>query len=417
MIKSLGITAAVTLASMALPALAQDANETPEPNPFLEAVSESIIDIERADGGGLTGEGWDRLITEADAAHFFLIGETHSTADIALVASALHREIAPFGYDHLVVEMGPWSTRFAEGLIRESDTALADHIAAPGNAFDLPFLSAKEEIDFLVQAVKLSRHDTAVLWGVDQEFIAAGQILAEVLSGSATTDAQRKAAEAFTAGAASSFMHLGAAPQAEIDALVAAFADGPDDPRALSEAIALSHRVYGPFVRGTGPIYPANLERENYMKANFLQHFRKAEDRLGTPPKALFKFGGFHMEQGLSGTNVPSFGNFVMEWGRSRNLKSVHIMIDCLSGEAWAIQQNEPRPCKPYALEEGSLIMEALRGRDAALIDLRSLRPKLRSSTEIDAKTRDLILSFDYYLALRDVKAGTPAAHLTFPPQ
>ena len=114
MIKAFGITAAVTLASMALPALAQVATETPKPNPFLEAASESIIDIERAEGGGLTGEGWDRLIAEADAAHFFLIGETHSTADIALVASALHREIAPFGYDHLVVEMGPWSTRFAD---------------------------------------------------------------------------------------------------------------------------------------------------------------------------------------------------------------------------------------------------------------------------------------------------------------
>jgi hypothetical protein len=210
-------------------------------------------------------------------------------------------------------------------------------------------------------------------------------------------------------------MYVGAAPQEEIDALVAAFADGSPEARELVDAIVLSHRVYGPFTRRTGPIYFGNLERENYLKRNFLMHFQSAEDRLGYAPKALFKFGGFHMERGLSGTNVPSFGNFVMEWGRARDFQTVHVMIDCLSGEAWAIQQNKPQPCTPYALEEDSPLFEALKGRETALVNLAALRPLLRSSTPIDAKTRDLILSFDYYLALSDVKAGTPGGDLSFP--
>ncbi len=396
---------------------AQSAEPNEEPHPFIAAISDNVIDIERDAAGELSGPGFEQIVQKAGEAQFFLIGETHATADVALVAGAIHRALAPQGFEHLVVEIGPWSTRFVEELVRSGDDALGKHVASPGNGLTLPFLSFKEEIAFIEQAIALSPHGDHVLWGVDQEFIAAGPILASRLSEMADDEEQTAAAEVFADGTVSSFMYLGAAPQEEIDALVRAFANGSPEGRELTEAIALSHGVYGPFVRGTGPTYPANLERENYMKRNFLAHFAEAEAELGYPPRALFKFGGFHMERGLSGTNVPSFGNFLMEWGRARDFGTVHLMIDCLSGEAWAIQQNAPQPCEPSSLPENSPIIAAMKGRETALVDLAAMRPLLRSDTPIDAKTRDLILSYDYYLGLRDVEAGTPAGDLSFPPQ
>ena len=44
------------------------------------------------------------------------------------------------------------------------------------------------------QAVSLSPHDDNVLWGVDQEFLAAGPILAAKLHQLATSDAEHAAA-------------------------------------------------------------------------------------------------------------------------------------------------------------------------------------------------------------------------------
>lgn len=408
---------AALLTASALPAMAQPSEEAAGEHPFITAIGDNVIAIERSETGDLTGLGWQVLQERADEAQFFLIGETHATADIALVSAAIHRALAAKGYEHTVVELGPWSTRFTEQLVRSGETALADYIATPRKQFSLPFLSFTEEIAFINQAVALSPHGEHVLWGVDQEFVAGGTLLAPLLAEFAETDAQIAAAEAFAQAAESNFAYVGAAPQEDIDALVAAFADGSQEARALVDAIALSHRVYGPFMRGSGPIYPANLERENYMKRNFLAHFNEAEARLGYAPKAIFKFGGYHLERGLSGTNVPSFGNFLMEWGRARDFGTVHVMIDCLSGEAWEIQRNATRPCKPYNLPEDSPILAALEGRDSGLVDLTALRPLLRADTPIDEKTRDLILSYDYYLGLSDTKAGTPAADLTFPPQ
>lgn len=416
-IRKLALLVGVASLGLATSSIAQETAEAETPHLFISAISDNTLELSHGADGELSGNAWDRLQDEAAQAQFFLIGETHATADVANLAIAMHRALAPQGYEHMVIEVGPWSTRHTEDLIRSGNGKLGEFIAAPGNGFTLPFLFFTEEIALVEQAVSLSTHDDNVLWGVDQEFLAAGPILAAKLHQLATSAAEHAAAAQLEAKSSEQMMYLGSAPQEEIDALVAAFADGTAEARELVDAIALTNRIYGPFVKRSGPIYYANLERENYMKTNFLEHFAAAEERLGHPPKAFFKFGGFHLERGLSGTNVPSFGNFVMEWGRARDFGTVHVMIDCIDGQAWGVQQSAPVPCTPYALAEGSPILAALEGKDMAMVDLKALRPLLRSSTPIDAKTRDLILSYDYYIALRDVQPATPAADLGFPGQ
>jgi hypothetical protein len=383
---------------------------------FVEAASEHVYSIERSEPEEFHGEGWDRLITAAHRVDFFLVGEQHAAKDIAQFEKALHASVAPKGYEHMVVEVGPWSTRHAEALLRsDQEDGLGTFIASEGNRFTLPFLFFREEIDLVEQAVRLSPHPDKVLWGVDQEFLGAGPILVNQLRELADTDPQKAAVEKLAQGVASNFMYLGAAPDEDIVALKAAFADGSTEAKSLVDAIVLTHRVYGPFVRGTGPIYPANLERENYMKDNFLIHFQAAEQRLGYAPKAFFKFGGYHMERGLSGTNVPSFGNFILEWSRSQGLSSTNVLVDCYGGEVFAIMSGGPAPCDSYALDEGSPLLNALGDREIALIDLAALRPALPRYRDLDAKTRDLILSYDFYVAIKDVKPQTPVADLTFP--
>ena len=191
--------AAGLLACAGTGAAAQSVEPEQEPHPFIAAISDHVIEIDRDAAGNLSGPGFDLLVQEAGEAQFFLIGETHATADVALVASAIHRALAPQGYEHLVVEIGPWSTRFVEETVRSGDGALGSHVASPGNGLILPFLSFEEEIAFVEQAIALSPHGGHVLWGVDQEFIAAAPILAPQLVAMAGNNEQTAAAAAFAA--------------------------------------------------------------------------------------------------------------------------------------------------------------------------------------------------------------------------
>lgn len=402
-----------TLALLALPAMtsAQDSD------PFAEALGQSVLQISMTDDSALAGDGHRALLDEAAGVHFFLVGEQHAAREIALVETALQRDLAEQDFGYMVVELGPWSTREVERLIRSGDGALAAHIRTPGQQFHFPFVFFEEEAALVEQAVALSPHGEQVLWGVDQEFIGAGAVLAEQLTALAESDEQRAAAARFAAGVAANPMYLGTADTDEMVEIVNPFLrDRTSEGFALATGIEQTWRIYGAFTRGAGPIYTANLERENLMKRQFLAHFAAAEARNGEPPRAFFKFGAFHLERGLSGTDVPSFGNFLMEWGRARDLRSVNLMIDCLGGETWGIQQGSPEPCENYAgLDTDSPLFAAMGEARMALFDLRSLRPHLNRARDLDPRLRRLILAYDYYLVIRDVTPQTPLADIRPP--
>ena len=376
-----------------------------------ELIAEQQLAIAES-GGRYSGAGWDRLVADGAAAQFFMIGEQHATADIARFATALHAELAQRGYTHAAMEVGPWSTEFAERLVRSGDGRLADFIRRPGHAFAIPFLFFQEEIDLAERIVAASPDREHALWGVDQEFVGSGPIAAELLRGWAATDAQRAAAEAFAAQSAANPMFVGGLGPAELDPLAAAFA-GHADAEALIEGLRLTAEIYAPFLRRNSPIYPANLRRETYMKTNFLRHFADAERRLGTPPRVFLKFGGYHAMRGFSGTNVPGFANFLAEWGLSRGFGLVNMMIDCDGGQALNPQTNETGPCEPY-FGRDTVIGGMARDQRMTLIDLRPLRAQLPRMQDLDPLTRQTILAFDYYLVIKDVAAATPVA--TLPP-
>lgn len=404
---------AAALAACMLPATVM----AQEGDPFARALERSVLEISMAADGTLGGDGFEALIAAGASADMFLVGEQHAAREIALAEAALHRELADYSYEYMVVELGPWSTRRVESLIRAGDGALAEYIRTPGQALHFPFIFFEEELALVEQGVALSPHDDHALWGVDQEFLAAGPVLAERLAAMAESDDQRDAAARFAAGVAENPMYLGTAPIAELVEIANPFlGDRNSEAFALATRIELTRRIYGPFTLGEGPIYPANLERENLMKREFIAHFDAAEERDGRVPNIFFKFGGFHMERGLSGTDVPSFGNFIIEWGRSRELRSVNLMIDCLGGETYGIQQGGPVPCENYSgLDADSPLFAAMGDAPMALFDLKSLRPLLNRARDLDPDLRGLILSYDYYLVIRDVTPQTPVADLMLP--
>lgn len=397
-----------TIAAIAFLSSASIAQPELEEDPLIEATTANILAIERHPDGSLSGPGWEQLMRDAEAAQFFLIGEQHATADIAEIEAGLQRGLASRGYDHMAVEIGPWSTRFAENLIRTQSDLAAAIRSAPGNGYAIPFLFFAEDAALVHQAVESSPAQFDVLWGLDQEFIAAAPVLLPMLGERARTTAQFDAIAAFEALSDANPMALGAGPPEQFDALRAAFNTGEDQAALeLVDAMILSNRIYGPFTGRSGPIYPANLLRENYMKQNFVDHFARTDARDGQPPRVFLKFGANHMMRGRSLTNVPALGDFIVEWGRPRGFDAVNILIDCIGGEAVEVQTGGTAPCESYMLDADSIIHRLTAGRPLTLIDLRPLRSLVRSDSAINQATRDLIFAFDYYLGVANVSPAT----------
>jgi hypothetical protein len=68
-------------------------------------------------------------------------------------------------------------------------------------------------------------------------------------------------------------------------------------------------------------------------------------------------------------------------------------------------------PCEAYYSKDSAIARMPKPDR-MTLVDLRPLRPLLSRLTDLDEESRKLILSFDYYLAIKDVRPATATAPL-----
>lgn len=357
------------------------------------------------DGRELTGDGLQWLLDEADAAQFFLFGEQHATADIARSAEALFRAMATQGYSVAVVEVGPWSTPIMERKMRaEGDRSYEAFMADPSNRLTFPFFFFREEADFATAVIEVSPENPA-LWGVDQEFVAAGSILLAQLAASADTPEKRAAVETARTSVGENPMALGTGPDEPWEHLAEAFKDG-ESGNLMSEML-LSRRIYAPFTGRGGNIYDANFLRENYMKARLLDHLERFDQEHDRWPRAFFKFGANHVAYGHSPTDVLSLGTFVSEVARTRGMTTFSLHVDCRGGLVSDPRSGEHAACDSYFLGEASNLGKFIADDKPTLIDLRALRPHRRLWADWDEKSRQLILAYDAYLALPDVKPAS----------
>ena len=71
-------------------------------------------------------------------------------------------------------------------------------------------------------------------------------------------------------------------------------------------------------------------------------------------------------------------------------------------------QANKAVPCESY-FDSDSLIARAVAGGPPVqIVDLRQLRPALGRLKTADEVTRNVILGFDYYVAIKGGAAATP---------
>jgi hypothetical protein len=371
-----------------------------------QRINEQKLELMRRPDGSFSGAGWERLLEDSTGAQFTMVGEQHGAASIIEFATALQKSLAARGYSHAALEIGPNSTTFAEELIRQRPSALTDYISRPGYGFTFAFLFFAEEVRLAEQMVSLSPDRVRSLWGLDQEFVGSAPITAELLARRAQTPAQQDAVRRFREQAAQDKFFVGTIKQADLAQLESAFASEARA-SALVKDLRTSNSIYEPFLKQS-PVYHANLTRENLMKNNFQVAFDAAMRRNGRAPRVFLKFGGNHAMRGHSATDVPSLANFLMEWGLGRGYRLVNVMVDCEGGEVLDPQTLTNKPCERYFPKDTQLADALRSGPSYQMVDLRPLRAQLARWTDVDPKTRQLVLAFDYYVLIRNVRAAAP---------
>jgi len=397
MIRCLLVILAVTMGAKAL---AQDEN------PLFGVLQDHTYPLGYGPDG-VSDEGGDYLNARAREAGLVGFGEQHATADIALFARAWFHDLREFGFDHAVIEVGPWSTQSAEALLRGRPGAFENDAASRADGLAYPFLFFQEEADLARDMVQSHQAKGPALWGVDQEFVASGSILADRLEHLARTEAQSLAVTDFRSQLEQSPWLVGAGSAEDFSALQAAFAQGEPEAIALIGEIIRSNRIYAPFMGREGSVYAANLEREQGMKRYFLHAWEQIRLETGDNPEIFLKFGGNHLMRGLSATNVPSLGNFISEWSLSEGIGFFNIMVDCHGGYATDPRTGEPVPCESYFNTQGTMF-EGVADEGPVVIDLAALRPLASSTPGLDENARQLIFAFDAYVVLPDVSGATP---------
>lgn len=359
----------------------------------------------RIEGRSLQGPGADWLLAQAAAADFLLLGEQHTTAEIGLLSAGMFERLVPAGFAVAAIEVGPWSTRRMETMLRDGDS-FDRYLAEPAHRTVFPFYGLREDAEFLRTVIARSPRKVEVLWGLDQEFVAAAPVLLDELAALATSDAQRASLAALREASRADRSALAAGSDAPWQALHEAFA-GNAPAQAITADILVSRRIYAPYMERGGSYYLANDERERYMKTQLATRLGEAAGPRGEWPKVFIKTGAYHLAYGHSPTSVLSLGTFVREYAHASGRTAFSVHVDCLAGESANFFAGGTAPCESAYLGADSPLRRFVAVGKPVLVDLRGLRTKRSAWRDWDERTRSLILAYDAYLVLPTVTPGT----------
>ena len=390
--------AAVAALLCAVPAAANDADD------LSRLLRDNSWRVEST-ATGLSGPGAARIVDWSRDAQFFLLGENHGSAGIARFATGVAKALGPVGFRHTVVEADPLVTdRMVALLKRGGMPAFANWLATDQRARAVPFFMWREEADFAVAALA-----NGPVWGVDQSFLAAAHvhldaIAAQTRNRTAVAMAKTMAAEA----RADVIGWLAKVDRARIVALRDAIPARDAAARRMADLLVQSAAIYSPFSGGQGSWHRANLERETLMKRSFLGYYDAVVRRGGPPPRVLFKFGAWHLQRGLSETNVPSLGNFLAEVALARYDRPVfNLRVMCGPGAEQVLFDGRVASCADEFAPVAPAFGAALSAEGETLFDLRPLRDRPRVWRDWPAEAKRLVWTYDAVVVIRGGGAAT----------
>jgi len=369
--------------------------------------------------GRLSGAGGEALIRSARDAQYVLIGEEHGIAESALVAEAMAHALRPDGRRYLINEIGPFSAREIERLVREGDEAAWDDFyrSAP---FSIPFFWFREEVAF-ARAVIANEGQEAALWGLDQEFVLSPALHLDLLLASGVDPSAvayvTRLLESERSGLASlvetrnpmaaPLMMFGSGE--DIGRLREMYAGDEEVLRRL-DAIEESRAIYGLFNQGRG--FENNLGRARLMKRQLREHLSATPEGLaGT--RLIGKFGANHVFRGHTPARILDIGSFLAELAEWNGNRSFHLLVLPVSGARNMVLPFTGPGAAAIPIDCASLGSYAVACEAAGTIegwqyvDLAAIRPRLLQDPSLAPKLAELAMGFDAVVYVNDATPAT----------
>ncbi|MFI5311939.1 MAG: hypothetical protein ACHQQ3_11935 [Gemmatimonadales bacterium] len=318
------VTGAILLVVGAPPASAQAG--------FLDSLVRANTRVVELRGDSLTGPGATFILDETRRAQFVALGEQHNAREIPIFTTALFRMLqARYGFHYFAGEQDPTSGRIvSEAPVRGS----RDSVAALARRYPHAFtFMSDQELQMLADIGASAKTAAHPVWGCDQAFGATHALdrLLPMVRGTGSRSAivklREMTAEKERVRDLEAYHYMAMEPKgntfADLAQLVRA-APGSEAEQIVSDLV-VSDRVYRNYREGNH--YENGYEREEYMKSRFLDEYRRAQRSGDALPRAVMKFGHWHIFRGIGPSNLQMLGNFVSEFATSNGMRSFHIAI------------------------------------------------------------------------------------------
>jgi len=382
-----------------LPLMAQTTEEPPETT-TLVANNSYVFSYSKQE---LKGEAANFLVKATASSQFVLLGEQHMDHEIPIFAGALFRMLHQHhGFGTLVVEQDPIAIEDALAPDRRGN---AERLAAYSAKYPTLFeFDTDEDLSLLADVSSMIPGPDAI-WGAEQATSSA-RALEELISLTANDDSKSLTQKMYalardsenTPGFEDNWL-IQSDTEKQIESLIQVFDPTPKS-RAdrLLTGLKKSAEIYGYYIRAEGGDWVGlynNTVREALIKELFLERYHAASQD-GSLPKALFKYGNYHLYHGKSPTHAYPIGNLAHEFAIVNGMEAYGIAVYA-QGENYQTLDDLPDWMKP--------LLPAQQPTVPTLIDLRALRPYQRlfriQVADIEQwKLRDLINGYDAIVLL-----------------
>lgn len=346
-----------------------------------------------------SGPGFELLLESAAGAQFFILAEEHNLLQLNQLAVGLFDELQErHGVQHLVLEQGnviaSWIDAAARAGGRDSVRALVRRYP------HAPTFATDEELDLMTHVRQASTAPGPAVWGVDQE-LAAMHLLEYLAERAPTADARatfdRLAKEAYPYEhiRTGDVHYLYSVADPDEYAALSSLPGVGDDPEfaAMLGALQRTVRIYAGQHQAESA-YASNLEREESMRARFMEQYRAAHAG-GSLPKAIVKMGHWHTLRGFYRGNVLTFGTFLTELAAANGMGTVVVSTHVVnSPDAWR--------------NTSGVIEEIADPTGIVVVDLRPLRPLAHANAiaDLSAGWRRSIFQADFLLIIGGGRTG-----------
>jgi hypothetical protein len=375
------------------------------------------------DGEVFAGPAWERLLAEARNAQFFLIGEEHGIAENPMLAAQLFTSLVDEGYENLVIEISP---PIAQSLDR---TLKSGGIEGLQGLYELAggepaFFGMREEAE-LLHAARAALPDVhEVLWGIDYEVASDRRLLHQLQNAPrpASADQPLNALVAASEDSWASYAKTGniqlafsfSGDPALVRDVKKSWPDPDDEISLLLETLETTLEINRLWVEGRG--WESNALRAEFMRSNFLRHWRKATSQ-GDTPKLMAKLGASHLVRGINMTGTFDLGTLLPEIAAVEGRRSFSVMIvpginsnvAVLNPTTWTYS---PQPAKDGYSKGIGQITAAAYPETFTLIDLVPLRPIVSTREKtFGSKMIQIVHGFDMLLVMSGSTASSELEH------